>query len=42
MMVNLGFPGPVNDVASRTGLVSGYDRRTRNPAWVSGDGIFYR
>ncbi|KAI5821031.1 hypothetical protein BZA77DRAFT_257265 [Pyronema omphalodes] len=29
-----GFPGPVNDVAARAGLVSGYDRRTRNPAWV--------
>ncbi|KAH8738043.1 hypothetical protein BGZ61DRAFT_471411 [Ilyonectria robusta] len=29
-----GFPGPISDVATRTGLVSGYDRRTRNPHWV--------
>jgi endonuclease G len=29
-----GFPGPVADVASRTALVSSYDRRTRNPHWV--------
>ena len=29
-----GFPGPVADVASRTALISSYDRRTRNPHWV--------
>lgn len=30
-----GFPGPVNDLATRAGLVSSYDRRTRNPIWVA-------
>lgn len=30
-----GFPGPVADLASRQGLVSSYDRRTRNPHWVA-------
>ncbi|KAK0711044.1 hypothetical protein B0H67DRAFT_584068 [Lasiosphaeris hirsuta] len=30
-----GFPGPVNDLASRTALISSYDRRTRNPHWVA-------
>jgi len=29
-----GFPGPVSDVASRSALISSYDRRTRNPQWV--------
>ncbi|KAG5915553.1 nuclease [Claviceps sorghi] len=29
-----GFPGPVADVASRSALISSYDRRTRNPHWV--------
>ncbi|TQS31456.1 hypothetical protein Golomagni_08259, partial [Golovinomyces magnicellulatus] len=29
-----GFPGPVSDIASRTALISSYDRRTRNPHWV--------
>ncbi|TEA16739.1 Mitochondrial nuclease [Colletotrichum sidae] len=29
-----GFPGPVADLATRSGLVSSYDRRTRNPHWV--------
>lgn len=30
-----GFPGPVNDLAHRSGLVSSYDRRLRNPHWVA-------
>ena len=30
-----GFPGPVNDLATRTALVSAFDRRTRNPIWVA-------
>ncbi|KAH6897212.1 hypothetical protein B0T10DRAFT_476318 [Thelonectria olida] len=29
-----GFPGPVADLANRSGLISSYDRRTRNPHWV--------
>lgn len=29
-----GFPGPVADVATRSALISSYDRRTRNPHWV--------
>lgn len=29
-----GFPGPISDVASRSALISSYDRRTRNPQWV--------
>ncbi|KAF4511406.1 hypothetical protein G6O67_003209 [Ophiocordyceps sinensis] len=29
-----GFPGPVSDVASRSALISSYDRRMRNPHWV--------
>lgn len=29
-----GFPGPVSDIASRSALISSYDRRTRNPHWV--------
>jgi endonuclease G, mitochondrial len=29
-----GFPGPVADIASRTALISSFDRRLRNPAWV--------
>jgi endonuclease G len=30
-----GFPGPVADLAARQGLISSYDRRTRNPHWVA-------
>ena len=30
-----GFPGPVNDLATRQALVSAFDRRNRNPAWVA-------
>ena len=30
-----GFPGPVNDLATRAALVSSFDRRTRNPIWVA-------
>ncbi|KAI5465503.1 hypothetical protein BGZ63DRAFT_411074 [Mariannaea sp. PMI_226] len=30
-----GFPGPINDLANRSALVSSYDRRTRNPHWVA-------
>ncbi|KAK0630664.1 mitochondrial nuclease-like protein [Bombardia bombarda] len=30
-----GFPGPVSDLASRSSLVSSYDRRLRNPHWVA-------
>ncbi|KAI9753412.1 MAG: nuclease [Lichina confinis] len=30
-----GFPGPVNDVATREALISSFDRRTRNPSWVA-------
>lgn len=29
-----GFPGPVSDIASRSALISSYDRRMRNPHWV--------
>lgn len=29
-----GFPGPVSDIASRSALISSYDRRLRNPQWV--------
>ncbi|KAJ4416436.1 nuclease [Gnomoniopsis sp. IMI 355080] len=29
-----GFPGPVADLATRSALVSSYDRRLRNPHWV--------
>lgn len=29
-----GFPGPIADLATRTALVSSYDRRLRNPHWV--------
>lgn len=29
-----GFPGPVSDIASRSALISSYDRRLRNPHWV--------
>ncbi|KAK6081942.1 DNA/RNA non-specific endonuclease [Seiridium cupressi] len=29
-----GFPGPVSDIATRSALVSSYDRRLRNPHWV--------
>ena len=30
-----GFPGPVSDLRPTPSLVSSYDRRTRNPAWVA-------
>ncbi|KAI9826384.1 MAG: nuclease [Thelocarpon impressellum] len=30
-----GFPGPVNDLATRLSTVSSFDRRTRNPHWVA-------
>jgi endonuclease G len=30
-----GFPGPVNDLATRDSLISSYDRRTKNPHWVA-------
>ncbi len=30
-----GFPGPVNDLATRHALVSSFDRRLRNPSWVA-------
>ncbi|CVL07841.1 probable nuclease NUC1 precursor, mitochondrial [Fusarium proliferatum] len=33
-LFDYGFPGPIADVANRSGLVSSYDRRTRNPHWV--------
>ncbi|KAI0389801.1 hypothetical protein F5Y17DRAFT_100570 [Xylariaceae sp. FL0594] len=29
-----GFPGPVNDIATRQALISSFDRRLRNPHWV--------
>ncbi|KAK5989953.1 Mitochondrial nuclease [Cladobotryum mycophilum] len=29
-----GFPGPISDIATRSALISSYDRRTRNPHWV--------
>lgn len=30
-----GFPGPISDLRTASSLVSSYDRRTRNPAWVA-------
>jgi len=30
-----GFPGPVSDLRPAASLVSAFDRRTRNPAWVA-------
>jgi endonuclease G, mitochondrial len=30
-----GFPGPVADFATRSALVSSFDRRLRNPSWVA-------
>jgi endonuclease G len=30
-----GFPGPVADLATRNSLISSFDRRLRNPAWVA-------
>jgi endonuclease G, mitochondrial len=30
-----GFPGPVSDLRPASSLVSAYDRRLRNPAWVA-------
>ncbi|RDL38157.1 putative endonuclease G, mitochondrial [Venustampulla echinocandica] len=30
-----GFPGPVADLATRSALVSSFDRRLRNPSWVA-------
>jgi endonuclease G len=29
-----GFPGPVADIATRSALISSFDRRLRNPHWV--------
>ncbi|KAF3896740.1 Endonuclease [Trichophyton interdigitale] len=29
-----GFPGPISDVIDSPSLTAGFDRRTRNPAWV--------
>lgn len=29
-----GFPGPISDLATRSALISSYDRRLRNPHWV--------
>lgn len=29
-----GFPGPVADLATRSALISSFDRRLRNPHWV--------
>lgn len=29
-----GFPGPVSDIATRSALISSFDRRLRNPQWV--------
>jgi len=34
-LIHTGFPGPVNDIATRHVLISSFDRRTRNPSWVS-------
>lgn len=34
-ILQFGLPGPISDVAVRTGYVAGYDRRMRNPAWVA-------
>ncbi|KAI9853000.1 MAG: nuclease [Thelocarpon superellum] len=30
-----GFPGPINDLATRKSTVSSFDRRQRNPSWVA-------
>jgi endonuclease G, mitochondrial len=30
-----GFPGPVADLATRSALISSFDRRLRNPSWVA-------
>lgn len=30
-----GFPGPVNDIVYRSGYVTSYNRRDRNPNWVA-------
>lgn len=30
-----GFPGPINDIQRHGIYISSYDRRMRNPAWVS-------
>jgi len=34
-LLRYGHPGPVFDIGSRTAFVSSYDRRMRNPCWVS-------
>lgn len=34
-LFDYGFPGPVADLATRSTLISSYDRRTRNPHWVA-------
>ena len=34
-LLRYGHPGPVFDIGNRTAFVSSYDRRMRNPAWVS-------
>lgn len=34
-LLRYGHPGPVFDIGNRTAFVSSYDRRMRNPSWVS-------
>ncbi|KAF7714916.1 DNA/RNA non-specific endonuclease family protein [Penicillium ucsense] len=34
-ILQYGFPGPIADELSTRALHGGYDRRTRNPAWVA-------
>ncbi len=34
-LTKYGNPGPINDLHYRKAYVSAYDRRTRNPLWVS-------
>ncbi|KAK2789459.1 nuclease [Emmonsiellopsis sp. PD_33] len=34
-LLQYGFPGPVVDAVTSLPLTSGFDRRTRNPAWVA-------
>lgn len=33
-LFDYGFPGPISDLATRSALISSYDRRLRNPHWV--------
>lgn len=33
-LFDYGFPGPISDIATRSALISSYDRRLRNPQWV--------